>query len=68
MFYFVPRTRNNAEIQGNQKVSVNLMIIMPDYLAQFYCLEADRQGQVDTRLTLTPFVILNSNYVIKVSN
>jgi hypothetical protein len=29
---------------------------------------ADRQGQRDTRLTLTPSSILNSNYVIMVSN
>jgi hypothetical protein len=36
--------------------------------AQFDCLAADRQGQVDTRLTLTPSVIPNSNYVIMVSD
>jgi hypothetical protein len=29
---------------------------------------ADRQGQGDTRLTLTPYVIPNSNYVIVVSD
>jgi hypothetical protein len=29
---------------------------------------ADRQGQWDTRLTLTPSVIPNSNYVIMVSD
>jgi hypothetical protein len=34
----------------------------PDYLA------ADRQGQGNTRLTLTPSVIPNSNYVIMVSD
>jgi hypothetical protein len=31
------------------------------------CLAADRQGQGDTSLTLTPSVIPNSNYVIIVS-
>jgi hypothetical protein len=41
---------------------------LPHYLAQSDCLAADRQGQGDTRLTLTPSVILNSNYVIMVSD
>jgi hypothetical protein len=40
---------------------------LPHYLAQSDCLAADRQGQADTRLTLTPSVIPNSNYVIMVS-
>jgi hypothetical protein len=34
------------------------------YLAQSDCLAANRQGQRDTRLTLMPSVIPNSNYVI----
>jgi hypothetical protein len=38
-----------------------------EYLAESDCLVADRQGQGDTRLTLTPSVIPNSNYVIMVS-
>jgi hypothetical protein len=33
------------------------------YLTQSDCLAADRQGQGDTRLTLSPSVIPNSNYV-----
>jgi hypothetical protein len=37
------------------------------YLAQSDCFAADRQGQGDTRLTLTPSDIPNSNYVIMVS-
>jgi 6-phosphogluconolactonase/glucosamine-6-phosphate isomerase/deaminase len=37
------------------------------YLAQSECLTADRHDQGDTRLTLTPPVIPNSNYVIMVS-
>jgi hypothetical protein len=58
-------------IQGDQKVSVHLMItiqsFLPHYLAQSDCLAAYRQSHGDTRLTLTPSVILNSNYVIMVS-
>jgi hypothetical protein len=41
---------------------------LPHYLAQYDCLAADRQGQGDTRLTLSPSVISNSNYVIMVSD
>jgi hypothetical protein len=37
-----------------------------DFGGQSDCLAADRQGQGDTRLTLTPSVIPNSNYVIMV--
>jgi hypothetical protein len=39
---------------------------LPYYLAQSDCLAAYRQR--DTRLTITPFVIPNSNYVIMVSD
>jgi hypothetical protein len=45
-------------VQGDQNFSVHL-IITEYYLAQSDCLAADRQGQGDTRLTLTPSVILN---------
>jgi hypothetical protein len=38
------------------------------YLAQSDCLAADRLGQGDIRLTLTPSVIPNSNYVIMISD
>jgi hypothetical protein len=41
---------------------------LPHYLAQPECLTADRQGQGDTRLSLTPSVILTFNYVIMVSD
>jgi hypothetical protein len=41
---------------------------LPRYLAQSDCLAADRQGQGDTRLTLSPSVITNANYVIMVNN
>jgi hypothetical protein len=47
---------------------VHLMITIPHYLAQSDCLAADRQGHGDTRLTLTPSVIPNSNYVNTVSD
>jgi hypothetical protein len=39
-----------------------------NYLVQSDRLAADRQGQGDTRFTLTPSVIPNSNYVIMVSD
>jgi hypothetical protein len=61
-------------LQSDQKVSLHLMItiqhtyFLPHYLVQSDCLAADRQGQEDTRLTLTPSVIHNSNYVIMVSD
>jgi hypothetical protein len=59
-------------IQGDQKVSVHLIItihvFLASHLAQSDCLVADRQGQGDTRLTLTPSVIANSNYVIMESD
>jgi hypothetical protein len=38
------------------------------YLAQSDCMTADRQGQGDTRLTLTPSVVPSYNYVIMVSD
>jgi hypothetical protein len=71
---------HTKNIQDDQKISVHLMIkrqitpisqhtsFLPHYLAQSDCLAADRQGQGDTRLTLTPSVIPNSNYVFMVSD
>jgi hypothetical protein len=73
------KSHGSGNIQGDQKVSVHLMIttqitplsqhtsFLPYYLAQSDCLAADRQGQGDTGLTLTPSVIPNSNYFIMVS-
>jgi hypothetical protein len=55
-------------IQVDPKVSMRLMITMPHFLTQSDCLAAGRQGQGDTRLTLTLSVIPNSNYVITVSD
>jgi hypothetical protein len=43
---------------------VTIHVFLPQYLAQSDYFAADRQGQGDTRLTLTPSVIPNSNYVI----
>jgi hypothetical protein len=54
-----------------QKVTSNTIItnhvFLAYYLAQSDCLAVDRQGQGDTRLTLTPSVIPNSNNVIMVA-
>jgi hypothetical protein len=41
---------------------------LPHYLVQSDCLAADHQGQEDTRPTVTPFVIPNSNYIIMVGD
>jgi hypothetical protein len=52
-----------------QKFTSNFQyIFLPHYLVQSDCLEEDRQGLGDTRLTLTPSVIPNSKYVIMVSD
>jgi hypothetical protein len=65
----------NFVIQGDQKFYVHLMITIKKVTSnvqsvprQSDCLAADRQDQGDTRLTLTPSVIPNSNYVIMVSD
>jgi hypothetical protein len=50
------------------RASLQTFIETPHYLAQSDCLAADRQGQGDTRLTITPSVIPNSNYVIMESD
>jgi hypothetical protein len=52
---------------GEQKVFVHLMITI-QLQVMFKVSPADHQGQGDTRLTLTPSVIPNSNYVIIVSD
>jgi hypothetical protein len=78
--WFCPAAELN--IQSDQNVSVHLMITIQKitsnvqsvpppvsrHPAQSDCLAADCQGQGDTRLTLTPSVIPNSNYVIMVSD
>jgi hypothetical protein len=55
-----------------QKVKVIFKVSPPPSLQTFIdmpnCLAADRQGQGDTRLTLTPSVIPNSKYIIMVSD
>jgi hypothetical protein len=55
-------------IQDGQELPVHLMITIPHNLAKSDCLAADRQGQGDTRLTLTPSFIPNFKYVIIVSD
>jgi hypothetical protein len=61
-----------SKIQSDQKSLYTWWLkytsFLPHYLVQSDCLTADRQGQGDTRLTLTPSVIPNSNYVIMVSD
>jgi hypothetical protein len=61
-------------VQGDQKVPVQQITplsqhtrFLPHSVAQSDRLATDRQGQGDTRLTLTPSVIPSSNYVIVVS-
>jgi hypothetical protein len=49
-------------------VGKHTFIDTPHYLAQSDCLAVDRQGQGNTRLTLTPSVVPNSNDVIIVSH
>jgi hypothetical protein len=63
---------SSSLLQGDQKVSVHLMNtiqkVTSNVQSVFDCLSADRQGQGDTRLTLTPSIIPNYNYVIIVSD
>jgi hypothetical protein len=54
------------QLQGDKKVSVHLMITIQNTI--WLNLTADRQGQWDTRLTLTPSVIPSSKDLIMVSN
>jgi hypothetical protein len=61
------RNESFIDVQDDPKVSVHTSFL-PHYLAQTDCLAADRQGQGDTRLTLTPPVISYYNYVIMVSH
>jgi hypothetical protein len=52
-------------MQGEQKVSVHLMIAIQKVTSNVQSVPpASLQGRGDTRLTLTPSVIRNSNYVI----
>jgi hypothetical protein len=54
-------------IQGDQKVSVHLMITIQKVTSNFQSAPTNFQGHGDTKLTLTLSVIPNSNYVIMVS-
>ena len=60
-------------IQSDQKVSVHLMITTQNVISNVQSVPRQSpdiywQGQGDTRLTLTPPVITNSNYVIMVGD
>jgi hypothetical protein len=54
-------------IQGDQKVSVHLMITIHKVISNVQSVPASLQAFIDTRLTLTPSVILNCDYVVMVS-
>jgi hypothetical protein len=61
------------DIQGDQKVSVHLMITMQKVTSNFESVKLTAWQSIvrargDTRLTLTPSVIHNFNYVIMVSD
>jgi hypothetical protein len=55
-------------VQGDQKVSVHLMITIQKVTIMFKVSPASLQTFIDTRDTLMPSVIPNSNYVIMVSD
>jgi hypothetical protein len=55
------------EIQGDQKVSVHLMITIQKVTSNVQSVPR-LQTFIDTRLTLTSSVIPNSSYVIVVSD
>jgi hypothetical protein len=55
-------------IQGDQKVSVQLIITIQKVTSNVQVSSSSLQTFIDTRLTLTPSVILNSNYVIMVTD
>jgi hypothetical protein len=60
--------RHLEVLQGDQKSLCNLWLQYRKLQAMFKVSPASLQTFIDTRLTLTPSVIPNSNYVIMVSN
>jgi hypothetical protein len=68
--HLVPRLRKIGAISPIPYTGWSKTLCAPDdyntatYVAQSDNLAADRKGQGDTRLTLTPSAIRNSNYVI----
>jgi hypothetical protein len=55
-------------VQSEQNVSAHLMITIQKVTSNIQSAPASLQGQGETRLTLTPSVIQNYNYVIMVSD
>jgi hypothetical protein len=55
-------------IQSDQKVSVHLVITTQKVKSNVQCVPPSLRNFIDTRFTLTPSVILNSNYAIMVSD
>jgi hypothetical protein len=49
----IERQSHNIITQGDQKVSVHVMITIQKVTSNVQRVSADRQGQEDTRLTLT---------------
>jgi hypothetical protein len=62
------KTKHICVIQGDQKVSVHLMITIQKVKVMFKVSAGSLQTFIDARLTLTPAVIPNSNYVIPISD
>ena len=68
---YSPPHRNTCSTRNIRSSTDNSIITTHIFLASLFgslCLAADRQGQGDIRMTLTPSVIPNSNYVIMVSD
>jgi hypothetical protein len=68
---FTPNTKQNVKLQYDQKVSVHLIVTIQKVTSSVQSVtrqSAARQGQGDTRLTLTPSAIPNSNYIIMVND
>jgi hypothetical protein len=68
-FIYLTTFVKRSYIQGDQKVSVHLMIAIQKVISKVYKeFPASLQTFIDTRLALTSSVIRNSNYVIVVSD
>jgi hypothetical protein len=65
---FVTQQMHPGYVQRDQKVSVHLMITVQEVTVMFKVSPASLQTFIDTRLTLMPSLIHNSNYVIMLSD
>jgi hypothetical protein len=64
---FIGILEDKKHVYSDQKVSVHLMITIQKVSMNVESAPASLQTLIDTRLTLTPSVIPNSNYVIMIS-